>query len=158
MDAFQLRKIEQQVGEALDKKKLAGAVTMVIRKGGVVHLEAHGWQDVENHIPMRTDTIFRIYSMTKPIVSTAVMMLAESGEIDIDAPLAKSLPSLKKLEVYDKKGNRSPKRPPTTRDLMRHTAGMTYGFFGNTPVDKQYRKANILDRDQSSEAFLQKVA
>ncbi|HCQ83625.1 MAG TPA: hypothetical protein DIV36_03350, partial [Verrucomicrobiales bacterium] len=97
MDASQLRTIEQQVGEGLDEKKLAGAVTMVIRNGGVVHLEAHGWQDVENRVPMRTDTIFRIYSMTKPIVSTAVMMLAESGEIDLDAPVAKYLPSLKGL-------------------------------------------------------------
>ena len=85
MDASQLRTIEQQVGEGLDEKKLAGAVTMVIRNGGVVHLEAQGWQDIENRVPMRTDTIFRIYSMTKPIVSTAVMMLAESGKIDLDA-------------------------------------------------------------------------
>jgi len=158
MGVSQLLTIEQQIGKALDKKKLAGAVTMVIRKGGVVHLEAHGWQDVENHIPMQTDTIFRIYSMTKPIVSTAVMMLAESGEIDIDAPLAKYLPSLDDLKVYQKEGNRSPKRPPTVRDLLRHTAGMTYGFFGNTAVDQQYRKAAVLDRDQSSEAFLKKVA
>ena len=158
MDASQLRTIEQQVGEALDEKKLAGAVTMVIRNGGVVHFEAHGWQDIENRVPMRTDTIFRIYSMTKPIVSTAVMMLAESGEIDLDAPVAKYLPSLKGLKVYHKEGNRSPKRPPTVRDLLRHTAGLTYGFFGNTPVDQQYRKADVLDRDQSSETFLKKVA
>ena len=158
MDASQLRTIEQQVGEALDEKKLAGAVTMVIRNGGVVHLEAQGWQDIENRVPMRTDTIFRIYSMTKPIVSTAVMMLAESGEIDLDAPVAKYLPSLKGLKVYHKKGNRSPKRPPTVRDLLRHTAGLTYGFFGNTIVDQQYRKADVLDRNQSSETFLKKVA
>ena len=158
MDASKLRTIEQQVGEALDEKKLAGAVTMVIRNGGVVHLEAHGWQDVENRVPMRTDTIFRIYSMTKPIVSTAVMMLAESGEIDLDAPVAKYLPSLNELKVYHKESNRSPKRPPTVRDLLRHTAGLTYGFFGNTPVDQKYRKADVLDRNQSSETFLKKVA
>ena len=133
MDASQLRTIEQQVGEALDEKKLAGAVTMVIRNGGVVHLEAHGWQDVENRVPMRTDTIFRIYSMTKPIVSTAVMMLAESGKIDLDAPVAKYLPSLKGLKVYQKKGNRSPKRPPTVRDSAATHCGFDLRFFREHP-------------------------
>ena len=103
MDASQLRTIEQQVGEGLDEKKLAGAVTMVIRNGGVVHLEAHGWLDVENRVPMRTDTIFRIYSMTKPVTSVATLMLVEQGLMRLDDPVEKHLPELKALRVYKTK-------------------------------------------------------
>ena len=158
MDASQLRRIEQEVGEAMDAKELAGAVTLVLHHGNIVHLEAHGWQNLEGHIPMQADTVFRIYSMTKPIIATAVMMLVEAGHLDLDLPVASYLPELKGLMVFDKRGNRPPQRPPTLRDLLRHTAGMTYGYFGNTPVDEQYRQARILDRDQDSKTFLNKVA
>ena len=158
LDASKLREIELAVGEHLDRKELAGAVTLVLRKGSMVHLESHGWQDINSQTPMATDTIFRIYSMTKPIVSTAVMMLVESGHVDLDDPIAAHLPELSNLMVLENGKRVPPKRPPTVRDLLRHTAGFTYGFFGNSEVDQLYVQASILDKKNDTASFLEKVA
>lgn len=158
MDAVKLRGIEQLVGEHLDRRELAGAVTLVLRKGAIVHLEAHGWRDIESQTPMTSDTIFRIYSMTKPIVSTAVMMLVESGQVDLDDPLATHLPELANLMVLENSKRVPPKRPPTVRDILRYTAGFTYGFFGNSEVDQLYVQSGILDKKNDTASFLEKVA
>ena len=158
LDASKLRGIEQVVGEHLDRKELAGAVTLVLRKGSIVHLEAHGWQDIDSQTPMATDTIFRIYSMTKPIVSTAVMMLVDSGQVDLDDPVATHLPQLADLVVLENGKRIPPKRLPTVRDILRHTAGFTYGLFGNSEVDQMYVRAGVLDKKNDTAAFLTTVA
>lgn len=158
MDAGKLRGIELAVGKHLDRKEVAGAVTLVLRKGSIVHLEAHGWRDIDSQTPMATDTIFRIYSMTKPIVSTAVMMLVESGQVNLDDPIATHLPELANLMVLENGKRVPPKRPPTVRDSLRHTAGFTYGFFGDSEVDQLYVQSGILDKKNDTAAFLKKVA
>ena len=158
MDGAKLRQIELEVGHHLDKKELAGAVTLVLRKGGIVHMEAHGWRDLKSRTPMTTDTIFRIFSMTKPIVSTGIMMLIEEGKIALDAPIEKHLTQLEGLRVLEGGKMIEPNRIPTVRDLLRHTAGLTYGFFGNSEVDKLYVQAGILDKTNDTGKFLEKVA
>jgi CubicO group peptidase (beta-lactamase class C family) len=99
--------------------------------------------DVDAKKPMREDAIFRIYSMSKGITTAAAMILYDEGKFGLDDPVSKYLPEFKGLKVYGKSGNVAPKREMTVRDLMRHTSGLTYGFFGNHPVDLQYRKAGV---------------
>ena len=152
-----LREIETVVGSHLDQDHLAGAVTMIIRKGKIAHLEAHGWQDLEARIPMREDSIFKIYSMTKAIVSTGVMMLIEEGLFELDDPIENYIEELADLRVYQTTENEKARRAVTIRDLLRHTAGLTYGFFGNSPVDAQYVAARILDSGDDSSNFAKKL-
>jgi CubicO group peptidase (beta-lactamase class C family) len=134
----------------IDKKHLAGIVTLVARKGKVVQHKAYGFQDVEKQVPMRTDTIARIYSMTKPIAGVAMMMLYDEGKWKPSDPIAKHIPEFANLKVFagEKDGApvlEDPAHPPTMGELMSHTAGFTYGLFGNTPVDVLYRKNNPLE-------------
>src|SRR5688572_4615721 len=145
--------LDQQMDEAMqgliDKKHLAGIVTLVARKGKVVQHKAYGMQDAEKQTPMRTDTIARIYSMTKPVTGVAMMMLYEEGKWKPSDPIAKHIPQFANLKVFagDKDGApifEAPAHPPTMGELMSHTAGFTYGLFGNTPVDLIYRKNNPL--------------
>jgi CubicO group peptidase (beta-lactamase class C family) len=133
----------------IDKKHLSGIVTLVARKGKVVQHKAYGFQDAESRTPMRTDTIAKIYSMTKPITGVAMMMLFEEGKWKPSDPIAKYIPEFANLKVFA--GERDgavvledPAHPPTMGELMSHTAGFTYGLFGNTPVDLIYRKNNPL--------------
>ena len=104
MSSAKLRKIETVVGDMIDEQKLAGAVTLVLRQGQVVHLKAHGWQDIDTRTPMREDAIFRIYSMTKAIVSTGVMMLHEEGRFDLDDAVSKHIPELARVQVASEAG------------------------------------------------------
>ncbi len=157
MSAKKLRGIEQAVGEHLDENHLAGAVTLVLRKGNIVHFEAHGWRDLKSNTPMTKDTLFRIYSMTKPIVSTAVMILHEAGKFELDDAVEDYIPELSSLEVFGKESVVSAKRPMSIRDLLRHTSGLTYGFFGNTSVDQSYQKAKVLDSGDDSSMFAEKL-
>jgi CubicO group peptidase (beta-lactamase class C family) len=133
----------------IDQKHLAGIVTLVARKGKVVQYKAYGFQDAESQTPMRTDTIAKIYSMTKPITGVAMMMLFEEGKWKPSDPIAKHIPEFANLKVFagEKDGAPvldEPAHPPTMGELMSHTAGFTYGLFGNTPVDLIYRKNNPL--------------
>ena len=133
----------------IDQKHLAGIVTLVARKGKVVQHKAYGFQDAESQTPMRTDTIAKIYSMTKPITGVAMMMLFEEGKWKPSDPIAKHIPEFAGLKVFagEKDGAvvlDDPAHPPTMGELMSHTAGFTYGLFGNTPVDMLYRKNNPL--------------
>ena len=142
-----LNKMDAAMQGLIDQKHLAGIVTLVARKGKVVQHKAYGMQDAEKQTPMRTDTIARIYSMTKPITGIAMMMLYEEGKWRPSDPIAKHIPQFANLKVFagDKDGQlilEDPAHAPTMGELMSHTAGFTYGLFGNTPVDKLYRAAN----------------
>ena len=144
-----LSKMDEGMQGLIDQKALAGIVTLVARKGKVVQHKAYGMQSVDNGTPMKLDTIARIYSMTKPITGVAMMMLYEEGKWKPTDPIAKHIPEFANLKVYagDKDGQpifEDPAHPPTMGELMSHTAGFTYGLFGNTPVDVMYRANNPL--------------
>ena len=133
----------------VDEEKVAGAITIVARNGKVVFFEAVGSANIDSGKPMKRDTIVRIYSMTKPITSVAVMMLVEDGQLALDDPVAKHLPEFEDVKVFagvdgSELQLAEPERAMTIRDLLRHTSGLTYGFFGNTAVDQRYRRADVL--------------
>lgn len=143
--------------------KVAGAVTMISHRGKIVHFSASGFRDIENKLPMQRDTIVRIYSMSKPITTVAAMILVEQGKLDLDAPIATYLPRLDEPKVYlsghgDNIKTEPAKRAPTIRDLMRHTSGFTYGFFGDSVIDKMYVQRNIIDRASSLEDMIAKLS
>ncbi len=144
-----LAHLRQQMKSDVDTKMIPGAVLLIARQGRVVTLDSFGFQNRLTQTPMLPSAIFRIASMTKPIVSVAAMMLAEEGKLDIGAPVAQYLPEFKALRVGPNR--EAPKRPMTVQDLLRHTSGLTYGIFGNSPVDELYRKSNVLASKSLSE-------
>lgn len=149
-----LDRIREQVRADIAGGTIAGAVVLLDRGGETVLFESFGHRDVETRDPMRNDTIFRIFSMTKPVTSVAVMMLHERGRLDIDEPVEKFLPQLGERQVLVEEpagpdgepGVRrvAADRAITIRDLLGHTGGLTYGLFEDTPVDRMYREAGVL--------------
>ena len=143
----------------VDRQRLPGAVAFVARRGGVVLNQAFGQQDPAIGSPMRTDSIFRIYSMTKPIVSMAAMMLVEQGRLLLGDPVARYLPEFARQQVARAENGavqlQVVRQGATVQDLMRHTAGLTYEFLGAGPVHRQYAQSRIGSRDRSNEAFAQ---
>lgn len=159
LSSERLQRINQLVESKIKDGKLVGAITLVARRGKVVHFETAGQADAENSKPLKRDALFRIYSMTKPITSVAAMMLYEEGKFQLDDPVAWYLPEFKDVQVYGENGALvKPKRPISIRDLMAHTSGLTYGFFSDTPVDRQYRAANLLGSEITLAEFSKKLA
>lgn len=148
----------------IDAQRLPGAVVLVARRGKVALFESLGDQNPATAIPMHRDSIFRIYSMTKPLVSVAIMMLMEQGRVLLADPVAKYLSEYAGQRVgHVVKGKRklklqSPARPATVHDLLRHTAGLTYEFMGTSPVQKQYAEATIGSRHRSNAEFSEALA
>src|SRR5262245_49402996 len=132
-----LAKMDEGMQAIVDKKHLSGVVTLVARHGKVVQHKAYGYQDLERQTPMSLDTITRIYSMTKPVTGVAMMMLYEEGKWKPTDPIAKHIPEFANLKVYaGENPDGSPRvvpasHQPTMGELMSHTAGFTYGFFGS---------------------------
>ncbi len=158
----ELSRVKPAMQRFVDDRKVAGAITMVSRRGKIVYFEAVGMRDVEAEKPMQRDTICRFFSMTKPVTSVAVMMLVEEEKLRLDQAVSSYLPELKGLKVFVKSTDdgielEDAKREMTVRDLLRHTSGFTYGFLSNTPVDKQYRKINVLDRRLSLQEMIKKL-
>jgi len=163
-----LAKITPYLQVQVDKKSFPGATVLVARNGKIIYQQAVGFQDREKGTPMKTDTIFRIASMTKPITSVAVMMLAEDGRIDLLAPVTDYLPEFKNVKVGVEKKNpgtgavslalEDPQRPMTVQDLLRHTSGIVYGPFGNTLVHQAYNQANLFDGGQTLAEFIGKLS
>lgn len=137
MSAEALSRIGPAMAELIEGGRTAGIVTLVARDGVVVHWDAHGWR-VLGEDPLERDDVFRIYSMTKPVTSVAVMMLVEDGLLGLDEPLELVLPEFADVRVLDAGELRPPARAIAIRDLLRHTSGLTYGIFSNTPVDRMY--------------------
>ena len=115
-------------------------MTLVARHGEIVHWDARGWR-VRDQDPLEPDDIFRIYSMTKPVTSVAAMMLVEDGLLSLDDELGSLIADFADVRVYEDGGTRPPGRPILVRDLLSHTSGLTYGFFGDSPVDSMYNRA-----------------
>lgn len=157
-----LEEIDAAMTAYIDEGKLAGIVILIAREGKVAHAGIYGEMDLEAHRAMRRDALFRIYSMTKPIVGVALMTLYDEGRFQLDDPVAKYLPGFEKLKVYaGKEGDQIKladlERPVTIRDLMCHTAGLAYGLFPASPVDPMYTKAKLLDRTQSLDSMLERL-
>jgi CubicO group peptidase (beta-lactamase class C family) len=136
-----LERVRRLMKADVENRRIPGAVLLIARNAKIASFDALGFQDRHSQTAMKTDSIFRIASMTKPITSVAAMILAEEGKLDIGAPVAQYLPEFKEVRVGVEKV--APKRPPTVQDLLRHTSGLTYGIFGNSPVDELYKKSNI---------------
>ena len=135
----------------IDSGKIPGALIMIFRRGHLAHFSTLGFADVERKQPVRPETVFRIYSMSKPITSVAFMMLVEQGLVALDDPVHRLIPEWRELGVY--KGGfmetfrtERPERPMLMVDLLRHTSGLTYGFQQSTNVDAAYRKLKIGER------------
>ena len=142
MSSEGLGRIGPAMQELIDEGRTGGIMTLVARRGTIVHWEANGWRVVDED-PLEPNDVFRIYSMTKPITSTAIMILVEEGQLELDQPLSEVVPAFADVEVYDEGELRAPSRQITIRDLLRHTSGLTYGAFGNSEVDQMYRAAGI---------------
>jgi CubicO group peptidase (beta-lactamase class C family) len=127
MSAARLTRLTSAFKKEIDDKKVPGAVMMVSRKGKLVYTSALGARDSRGADPMRLDTIFRIYSMTKPIASVATMILVEDGTVQLTDPVFKWLPAFKDVKVSTSSGDVAAQRPMTVQDLLRHTAGLPYG-------------------------------
>ncbi len=159
LSSERLQRINQLIERKISEGKLVGAITLVARRGRLVHLAATGQADAEAGKPLKSDAIFRIYSMTKPITTVAAMMLYEEGKYQLDDPVAIYLPEFKDVQVYSEDSSLvKPKSPMTIRHLMSHTSGLTYGVFGASEVDKQYRAANLLSGDLTLAEFTKKLS
>ena len=143
--ADRLARITSAMQADLEAGRIPGALAVIARKGKIAYLESVGWADREQRKPIRPDTIFRIYSMTKPIVSAGLMMLYEEGKFSLKDPVSRYIPQLAKLKVWEGGAAVPAKREITIQDLLRHTAGLTYGFFSEGPVDEMYKDVKPLD-------------
>jgi CubicO group peptidase (beta-lactamase class C family) len=163
-----LQRISAWIQSDVDKKVVPGAVVMVLRKGKIAYYEAFGYQDREKNIPLTRDSIFRIYSMTKPFTSLAIMMLAEEGKIQLPVPVSLYLPEFKNLKVGVEKKDpatgktelilETPSREMTVQDLLRHTSGLTYAFLGKSMVKDRYNEAKTTDYDQTNAELVTKLS
>ncbi len=158
-----LERLHTFMQQAVDNHQVAGAVTILARHGKVVDYRTYGMRNIETGTPMTKDTIFRDYSMTKPTTGVAMMILYEQGKWLPSDPIAKYIPEFAHLKVYAGTGADGkmilvdPVHPPIMRELMTHTAGFTYGIFGDTPVDKMYRDAHPFQSKDLHE-FVTKLA
>ena len=142
LSSKKLKKVDQVIQNYIDKKQLAGAVTIIARKGKVIHFSAHGMRDLSKVRPMEEDSIFRIYSMTKAVVSVAAMVLVEQGKLKLDVPASSYIPSLGKMKFNGK----LPKTEMTLRDLLSHSSGLP----NNVTTDRALRQAGYPPLAESS--------
>jgi CubicO group peptidase (beta-lactamase class C family) len=161
VSAGRLQRIDEVIRRHIDEHRIAGAVTLVGRRGAVVHLEAHGLMDLDSKRPMRKDTLFRMASSTKPVTGVAVMMLIEEGKIRLNDPVSKFIPEFKAMKVAVRKDAESEvqlvpaDRPITIRDLLTHTSGLATGGLG---TQKMPRDAMWPKPDDSLAAHIPRLA
>jgi len=151
METASIDSVDALMQSYVDAGKTAGMHTLVAQHGKIIHQKTCGYQDIESQTPMHKDTLFRIYSMTKPITSVALMSLYEKGTFQLDDPAHRWIPALKNLKVYrDENTVDDLESHITIRQLLTHTAGFSYGFDpDNIPVDKHYGEVwNALKKDK----------
>jgi len=166
LSASRLHRIHDWTSSYIDTGRLAGTITLVARRGQVVHFESNGKLSLETGQAMPEDALFRIHSMTKPVTAVAVMMLYERGYFQLDTPVSQFIPAFKDTEVFasgtvEDYTTVKPQREMTIGDLLRHGAGLTYGFLPFTIVDQLYLQAGILESvndDSTLETFVNKLA
>lgn len=155
LSSERLARLDKAMQAEIDQKRKAGIVVLIARRGAIAHFKAFGMADIESQVKIRTDHLFRLFSQTKPVTSTALLMLYEEGKFQLTDPLEKYIPAFKDVKVFtglDGQGKmilEEPKRKITILDVFRHTAGFSYGM-GDTPVDKAYKEAGIGFFDQAS--------
>ena len=149
-DAARLQRLDEAMAKVVADGRVSGMTTLLVRHGQVVDFKTYGKKDLATGAPMEKDTIFRIYSMSKPITGVAMMILYEEGKWKLDDPVTKFIPEFKNLKVMtgvDDKGNMitvPAERPPTMREIMSHTAGFGYGLGDRHPVDRMFRDKRVL--------------
>ncbi|HDZ57668.1 MAG TPA: class A beta-lactamase-related serine hydrolase [Pseudomonas xinjiangensis] len=159
-----LERLSEAMQAEVDNGKLAGVATLVYQNGEVVHRDRAGFQNLAEQKPLGEDTLYKIFSLTKPITGAAVLMLYEDGKLNLDDPVEKYLPALKGLEVAKEDGpNGRPitepaVHPVTIRELMTHTGGFTYGRFSQSQVDTLYVEADVLDPESTLADMVDKLA
>ncbi len=155
LSAERLQRLGDVLRGEIDRGRVPGTVALVARRGRIAHFEALGARDPESGAAMHKDSIFRIYSMTKPIISVGAMMLWEEGQFLLGDPLAKYLPEFADRKVAVERDGKielvPAERDITIQDLLRHTSGLTYEFRGNAPVQKMYMDAKVFRRNQTNE-------
>jgi CubicO group peptidase (beta-lactamase class C family) len=167
MSSERLARITAWLRADVEKGRLPGAVALVARKGRVVYFEAVGFREKATGAPLRGDDIFRLYSMTKPMTSVAVMMLRDEGRFDLGDPVAKYLPQLGQLKVGVEQQDEATgqvtlalepsKRDMTIQDLLRHTSGLTYGVFGTGAVKKLYVDGGVETWDLTNAELVERL-
>jgi CubicO group peptidase (beta-lactamase class C family) len=157
---FDSARVEREIREMVEESRVAGAEVLVWKDGHEVHYSSAGMADREANRPFARDTLVQIYSMTKPVTGVALMQLWEQGKFGLDDPLSRHLPQFAGLQVYDEAGPdklRPPLRPVTIRDVMRHTAGFTYGNAGH-PSDAAWNALEPLNLNHTLEQFADAMA
>ncbi len=157
MSSNALKRIDEFTQRNIDQGKHVGFVTMVARHGKIVHFEASGRMGLDNESPIQKDTLFRIYSMTKPVTTVAAMMLYEEGYFQLSDPISKFMPEFKDMQVFHEDGNTPAQGEITVEQLMTHTAGFSYGFDNIHPVNKAYN-TNALFAAANLAEFTQRLA
>jgi len=167
LSSARLQRLAATLKADIDKGTIPGVVLMISRQGKIAYFEAMGTLDPEKKTPMTKDAIFRIYSMTKPITSVAAMMLVEEGRLFLGDPVAKFIPAFKDVKVGVEKKDAegkvtlelvAPGRPMSVQDLLRHSSGLTYGFFGTGAVKKAYLDAGLGAGDPDNAEFAERLA
>jgi len=163
LSAKRLERIRPVMQRYVDRKKLAGVLTLVARRGKIAHLECFGMMDLEAGKPMQADALFRLYSMTKPITSVAVMMLYEEGRFQLYDPVSNYIPELTSLKVKHRvtaKGLQlvDAERDMTVRDLLTHTSGLTYDTLEESPIGDMYRQVDPLNATGTLKEMVVKLA
>ena len=163
MDSERLNRVTEAMEAYVDDGLLAGVVTMAARDNKLVHYESVGYRDLEAEAPMTNDTIFRIYSMSKPVTGVALMILYEEGKFRLADTVEQYIPEFRDLQVYkgvDAEGNiltEPQNHKMTIRELMSHTGGLSYGIFAQSPVDSKYVEAGLLSNDDTLAEFTGKL-
>ncbi|WP_372525614.1 serine hydrolase domain-containing protein [Piscinibacter sp.] len=157
-----MARLSAALNERIARGRMPGAVTLVMRRGAVACFECLGRQDSAQAAPMRRDSIFRIYSMTKPIVSVAAMMLFEQGHLLLADPVTEVLPEFERTPLGIERDGRlelaTPMRGMTIHDLLRHTSGLTYEFLSPSLVRERYGAVDIASRERSNAEFSQAIS
>lgn len=162
-----LKRLSDRLNEGVKNNELPGAVVLIARNGKIVMFESYGFRDKDAKVAMTNDTIFRIASMTKPIVTLAAMMLMEEGKLTLADRVSMYIPAFAdtKVAVPKKKDDGTVEmvlepqyRPMTVHDLMRHTSGLTYGAVGANPVKQSYLDMKVADRSQTNAEMADKLA
>jgi CubicO group peptidase (beta-lactamase class C family) len=149
LSSARLERLAQALRRDVEQGRMPGAVVAISRRGKLVYHEAFGFADKAANRPMAKDSIFALASMTKPMVAVAALMLAEQGDLLLNDPVSNYLPALKGMTVATTTGTEAARRQPTLQDMMRHTAGVSYGNRGDTPLHKLYQ-SKLLSADRQT--------
>ncbi len=157
LSSVRLERLAQAIKQDVDHGRMPGAVVAIARKGKLAYYESFGFVDKAAGAPMPKDAIFALASMTKPMVAVAALMLAEQGDLLLNDPIGNYLPELKDMKVASPRGIEAAHRQPTLQDMLRHTAGVSYGNRGDTPLHKLYEMKLKSAANQSGAEFLQEL-